>query len=234
MSNIVKRESAETYRSALVMDLSDIEAHAGRLVAEAQARASAIMEAAEKTGREIRERAQKEGREAGTAAGREEGLKQGREQGRKEAFEAARQEIAGATQTLAESLRQFAERKDGLFTQAESDLLKLSLVIARKIVAREVAADAHVTAANVKRCLEILSQRRNLVIRVAPAALSAVEEAMPEMTRKLGEMSSVKVVADESVAPGGCLVTGESGVIDATIENQFSEVERVLFGETNG
>jgi flagellar assembly protein FliH len=215
------------------MDLSDIEAQARRILSEAQAKAFAILEAAERAGRDVRERAQKEGREGGLAAGREEGLAAGRAQGRKEAFDGASKEIASATEGLVESLRQFAERKDGLFTQAESDLLKLSLVIARKVVAREVAADAHVTAANVKRCLEMLSQRKNLVIRVAPGTLAVVEEALPEMGRKLGDLSSVKVLADESVSPGGCLVTGESGMIDATMESQLEEVERVLFGEAN-
>lgn len=233
MSNVVKRDTAETYRSALVMDLSDIEAQAMRILSEARASASAVLAAADKAGRDMRQRAEKEGHEAGLASGREEGLKAGRAEGRAEAFAAAREETAKAVGDLLECLRQFSEKKDGLFTQAQSDLLKLSLLIARKIVAREVAADAHVTAANVKRCLEMLSHRKNLVVRVAPATLSVVQEALPEMGAKLGDLSSVKVVADEGISVGGCLVSGEAGMIDATIESQFEEIERVLFGEDN-
>jgi len=233
LSNVVKSEAAESYRSALILNLDDIEAQAERILSEAEAKAAAIMAAGEKAAVDIRARAQSEGRAAGLQAGNEEGIKAGRAEGHAKAYAESRDQITKAAQTLAGACAEFQTLKEELFKQAEADLLKLSVMIARKVTGREISADAHISAENVKRCLDMLSQRRNLVVRVAPAALSAVEEIMPELSKRLGDLSSVKVVADEAVSPGGCLVTGESGMIDATIESQFAEVERILFGESN-
>jgi flagellar assembly protein FliH len=229
----VKLTDASGYRSAVAFDLGDIEAQAAAVMSVAEAGAAAVISAAEKEAVAIRARAEAGGRESGLAAGREEGLKAGADRGREEAFAQAREEITAAVEGLTAACAELARLKDGLFTLAESDLLKLSILIAKKIVAREINADAHVTAENVKRCLDLLSQRRNLVVRVAPSAIETVEARLPELSKRLGDLSSVKVVADAAVSPGGCLVTGESGVIDATIESQFAEAERILFGEPN-
>jgi flagellar assembly protein FliH len=230
---VVKSRAAESYRSAIAFDLADVEAQAAGIIAKARSEAAGIIEGAKKSGETIRREAGEKGHTEGFNAGRTEGLTQGRSEAREEAFAQARDEIAAISSALAGACSEFSSHKDALFTQAQMDLLKLTILIARKIVAREIAADAHVTFENVKRCLDLLSQRKNLIVRVAPSAETLVKERLPELSKTLGELSSVKLVADESVRPGGCLVTAESGVLDATIESQFAEVERILFGDTN-
>ena len=233
MSNVVKAERAEAYSSALAFDLADIERQAAEVISAAQASAAGILASASKDADAMRSQAAAEGRAAGTKEGREAGLSAGREEGRKAGIAAAKGEIEAATRTLVEACEQLGRMKDGLFSLAESDLLKLAILIARKVVAKEVSADSHISAVNVKRCLEMLSQRKNLVVRVAPQAVALVQESLPDLARRMGDLASVKIAGDDSVAPGGCLVTGESGVLDATIESQFAEVERILFGEPN-
>jgi len=231
LSNVVKRELAEGYRRAVVLELGDIEAEAARIISEAEARAAAIIESANKAAAEMGARARSDGHAAGLAAGRDDGLKAGRAEGHRDAFAQARDEILKAAESLAGACTEFSILKENLFKQAESDLLKLSIMIARKITAKEISGDAHITAQNVKRCLDMLSQRKDLVVRVAPQAVAVVQEMLPELSKRLGDLSGVKVVADEEIAPGGCLVTGQSGMLDATIESQFAEVERILFGD---
>jgi flagellar assembly protein FliH len=233
LSNIVKYDSAESYRSAPFFDLADIEAQAAAIVSAAEASASAIIEEAAREGARIQAKATEDGRVAGLEAAREEGLRLGRAEGRQQAFDEARGEITVAAKCLVDACAELAAAKDGLFTQAEKDLLKLALFIASKIVAREVIADAHVTADNVKRCLDMLSERKNLAVRVAPSAVSVIEQQLPELAKRMGDLSSVKIIGDEKVSTGGCLITAQSGVIDATIEGQFQEVERILFGGQN-
>ena len=233
MSNVVKYDSADSYRSAPFFDLADVEAQAARIVSEGQASATAIIEDAGREGARIRAKAAEDGRAAGLEAAREEGLRLGRAEGAQRAFDETRGEIAAAAKCLIDACAELSAAKDGLFTQAEKDLLKLALFIASKIVAREVNTDAHVTADNVKRCLDMLSERKNLAVRVAPSAVAVVEQQLGELAKRMGDLSSVKIIGDEKVSAGGCLITSQSGVIDATIEGQFQEVERILFGGQN-
>jgi flagellar assembly protein FliH len=234
LSNVVKSRLAGDLRSAPLYDLGDLEAEGAAIIARARSQAALIVEAAAREGEEIRKRAAEEGRRRGVEEGRKEGLRIGSDEAREDAYAKARDEIAALTSALVKATEHFSQMKETLFLQAQKDLLALSVLIARKIVAREINADAHVTYDNLKRCLELLSSRRNLVIRVAPEAVETIHARLPELARRLGDLSSVKIEGDPSVAPGGCAVTGESGLLDATIEAQFAEVERVLFGEANG
>lgn len=234
MSNVVKSERAESYRSAAVFSLADIEAQAAEIVAAAGARRDAILAAASDEADEIKKRAADEGRQAGLKDGREQGRQDGLSEGRRDAFAAARDEIASLTQALVAACDELGRAKDTLFKQAQVDLLRLSLLVAGKIVAREIDADKHVTADNVARCLALLSERKNLLVRIPASSVELINEYLPELARRFGDLSSVKIVPDDTVSPGGCLLTSESGVIDATIESQFGEVERILFGDPNG
>ena len=151
MSNVVKAERAEAYSSALAFDLADIERQAAEVISAAQASAAGILASASKDADAMRSQAAAEGRAAGTKEGREAGLSAGREEGRKAGIAAAKGEIEAATRTLVEACEQLGRMKDGLFSLAESDLLKLAILIARKVVAKEVSADSHISAVNVKR-----------------------------------------------------------------------------------
>jgi flagellar assembly protein FliH len=233
LSNVVKSELAGGYRQAAAFSLSDIEARAAAIVAKARAEGARIVAEARAQSARIRTDAAEVGRSEGIKAGRGEGRELGLAEGREEAYAEAHDEIANLTRALVTGCEELGRAKDTLFTQAQVDLVKLSLYIAKRIVAREIDSDKHVTAGNVERCLSLLSERKNLVVRVAPSLVDAVNERLPEMVRRLGDLSSVKVAADESIKPGGCELASQSGVIDATIDSQLDEIERVLFGDPN-
>lgn len=233
MSNVIKAEHAGEYGDAPVFDLSDIEAQAGAIISAAEARAAQLLNEAEAGCRELADKAAEEGRARGVEEGRKEGLRLGADEAREDAYAKAHDEIAELTATLVKACENFSNAKDGLYQQAQQDLLDLSLLIARKIVAREIDGDAHVTADNLQRCLETLSNRKNLTVRVAPMVVRTVEERLEELSKRMSDLSAVRVMGDEEVSPGGCVISGESGMVDATIETQFAEVERILFGEEN-
>ncbi len=234
MSNVVKQQDGEGLSGGLVFDFADIENRADEVIRRAEANAVEILKAAEKTARERARQAAEEGRGEGKQAGFEEGRKEGFEAGRREAYE----EAAGELRTLAETLRaafvDFDERKERLHRQAQVDLLELSLLIARKVIAREIEADAHVTRDNLKRCLEVLSARKNVTVHVAPSVVETLEKALPELAKTFGDIESVKIEADGEVSPGGCLIVGKDGSLDATVEAQLREVEDIVFGKCDG
>ncbi len=233
MSNVVKSAEAADYGGALVFDFCDLENRASAIIAEAEAEAGRIIEAARAKGEKMAADAAAQARAEAREKGREEGIRAGREEGRREAFEKARGEIDKLAETLERALAEFSSLKDHLFVQAEKELLDLAMLIARKVVAREVEADRHVTVENLARCLDMLSGRGNLTVRVAPGVLENVKECLPELLKTTEDLSSVTVQGDPDVSPGGCVVNSQAGLLDAQIETQFGEIERVLFGNGN-
>lgn len=230
MSNVVKSSGGEDYQSAVVFNFADVEDSAAGIVSAAQTEAAEITAAARKAATEESAGAAEKGRAEGLEAGRREGLEAGRQEGRKEAFEAARAQIEKAAEALGGALAEFSAMKDELFVQAERDLLKLSMLVARKVVAREVEADDHVTAENLKRCLDVLSNRKNITVRVAPSVLETMQECLGELAKATGELSTTRLEGDPDISPGGCVITASQGSLDARIETQFEELERILFG----
>ena len=234
MSNVVKSVEAADYGGALVFDFCDLEGRAAVITAEAEAEAARIIKAARARGEEMAAEAAREARAEGREKGREEGLQAGREEGHREAFEKAQAETEKLAQTLGSALAEFSSLKDGLFVQAEKELLDLAMLIARKVVSREVEADRHVTTENLARCLEILSGHGNVTVRVAPDVLDNVKKCLPELLKTADNLSSVTIEGDPDVSPGGCVVNSKAGLLDAQIETQFGEIERILFGNGDG
>ncbi len=230
MSNIIKQEEVKGYDSPLVFDFADVESRAEGVLAAAETRAASITAEAGKAAERLREEAGREGYAEGYRKGVEEGHQAGMESGRAEGLEESRAELKALKEAFEGVLGDFSAMKDDLFIKAEEDLLRLSLLIAQKVIAREIEADKHVTVDNLKRCLGVLAGRSNVVIRVAPAVLETVESVLPDLVRACGGMSSVRLEGDGEVSPGGCLITAGQGSLDATVETQLAEVETILFG----
>jgi flagellar assembly protein FliH len=179
--------------------LQTARAEAERLVAEAQTRAAEIERGA-------RER------------GRAEALAQAQAQAQFElnrAVEDLRVRLAG-------TLEELAVLRSKLTARAEQDLVRLALEIAKKVVQREVKVDHEVALTLARVALGRLHSRAGAVVRLHPDDYAYVAAHRERLS---GE-SSVEIVEDRSVGPGGCVVQSEMGEIDARIEQQFAEIEQ--------
>ena len=58
--------------------------------------------------------------------------------------------------------------------------------------------------------------------------VNIAKEGMPEVMSSAGLDTKIVVLPDESVTEGGCIVTTNNGVIDATIESQLAIVKEAL------
>jgi flagellar biosynthesis/type III secretory pathway protein FliH len=55
-----------------------------------------------------------------------------------------------------------------------------------------------------------------------------LKQEVPEIAVSLGLEVKLYVVADETIMPGGCVLTTSNGVIDASIESQLTIISEVL------
>jgi flagellar assembly protein FliH len=79
-----------------------------------------------------------------------------------------------------------------------------------------------------KKALGNITERENLVVRVAPADYAAVAEKA-EFWAPLGErLKGITIEPDERIGKGGCIIESPGGIIDATPEVQMSELEAIV------
>lgn len=144
----------------------------------------------------------------------QDGLRRGRE-------EAAAQ-VQQTVDRLTETLRELALMKRKIRNEAEQELVKLSLAIARRIVYRELAADPESIHGIVHAALQKLQNREIIRVRVYPAGATAVRVAF----EGLPNAAAVEIVADAALATGGILFETALGDLDASVETQLQEIQR--------
>lgn len=152
---------------------------------------------------------------------REAAAKEGYEEG----INAAKQDI----DNLRESMEDFFNAKQDVYDEIAPDILEISLDIAKKIIKKEMKESPEILLDNIKDILKGLSKEESkIVLKVNPAQAAMLKQEMPEAVSMAGLEAKVIIVPDENTMEGGCMVTTDNGVIDATIETQLAIISEAL------
>lgn len=146
--------------------------------------------------------------------GVEDGLRRGREE--------AAAEVKKSFDQVAHTLEELSKIKRKLRHDAEHELVKLSLAVARRILYRELSTDPASIEGIVHASLQKLQQREASKVRVWPAAVPAIRAAL----ERIGSRSGIEIVADPGLPTGGILFETSLGELDASIDTQLQEIQR--------
>lgn len=212
----------------VVLDKAREEAR--KIVAEAEARAKGLGEASARDAA----RGENDARKAGFARGREEGLAQGLAEGREKGNAEATKKVTDAASTVVNTLvalvNDLEARRTALLEECRREVLRLAMRVAERVVRREVAIDSSILERTVARAVELTAQKSDIDIHVNPADLDAVHKFLPELARKFAGLHVGRVMADEVVSRGGCILRSNEGTVDADIATQMEELEKLLLG----
>ena len=162
------------------------------------------------------------------AKGKKEGTDQGKTEGVAATTAKYEKRIDELQTHLSEVLHSFEAAKRSAVFNAEHLLLQLSLAMVNKIIGREVAADPSIILNAIKRALSYIGHREKMVIRVAPGDLETVSQRK-DFWIPVGErLEDITIEADERLHRGGCIIESNSGLVDARLGVQFSELAGIL------
>ena len=104
---------------------------------------------------------------------------------------------------------------------AESDLLKLAIAIARRVIHRELTLDPGSIEGLIRVALEKLESRELCRVRVHP-------DQEPVIRTLLARFSAapVELIPDPTLQCGDVLFETAHGTLDGSIEAQLQEIER--------
>jgi type III secretion protein L len=80
----------------------------------------------------------------------------------------------------------------------------------------------------VASALRLVRDEKRILLRVAADEATAVEARLGEITKRYPGMVRVDVAADPTLAPGGCVLETEVGVVDASLERQLAIIEETF------
>jgi flagellar assembly protein FliH len=214
-----------------LFNLKDIESEAKAILDDARQQAQHILDEAREQAQQDRQQA----RTQGHAQGHAQGLENGRQQGHQQALDEARADFQKRTaQFLAANnavCESFDAAKARLLALAEQQTLALALAVARKVLRRAAVLSHEVAAENVKAALDLLARKTNVVIHVHPDDLEHLEH-MDQAGKAWRQYGHVSFVADETITPGGCVLTTDQGRIDGQLDSQIDRIAaELLLGE---
>lgn len=126
---------------------------------------------------------------------------------------------------LNEQILSLDNEKKRLRHEMNQLILPLALKAAKKIVAGELKSHPETIVNIVLQALAPVMQNHRITIYVNKADKELLESEKPLLKEKLDQIESLIIKDRDDISPGGCMIETESGIINATIENQWRGIE---------
>lgn len=144
--------------------------------------------------------------------------------GRKQGEQQARAEIAPVIERMNASVAELTGLRHELRCGAEKDVVQLALLIAKRVLHRELNVDPNALTALARVVFERMARAESYQVTVNPAFLAAVQSAMPAGRGT----SRIQIQPDPACAPGTLIIHSDEGLIDASVDAQLEEIARGL------
>lgn len=133
-------------------------------------------------------------------------------------------ELDGFRAQIAASLRAAEAARRELLEQSDTELVKLSVAIAEKILNRQIQIDGDALQGLVQTALARLAGKTIQVLRIHPADRAIVEkELLP-----LGPKRAIRIEDDSGLARGALIFDTDFGSLDCSVSTQLCEIETGL------
>jgi len=140
--------------------------------------------------------------------------------------EAAKKEgFQEGLEQLNEGILGLDQEKKRLRHEMNKLILPLALKAAKKIVAKELETKPETIVDIVLQALAPVLQNHHITIWVHKADKEILEKEKNLLREKLEQVESLSIKERDDIAPGGCVIETESGIINASIENQWRAIE---------
>ena len=223
--------AATPERSAGVPRIAEPAPDLGALLAGARAEADRIVERARRNADEMGDDARAQA-EALREAAWQEGRHAGEQAARAEVSEELRGEWIAYRDGLREDFQslidEIVEGRTQLWERQEGEMLGLVMAIARQVIKTEVQQNPDVVMAIVRNALRRVVDKENVRIRVSLPDSARLRGAKDDIMSIVDGLRHLEILDDRRVGEGGCVIETNAGTIDAKIETQLAEVERLL------
>ncbi len=178
-----------------------------------------------------------EAEETARAAGYKAGFEAGKRDGHETAYEESRRKFesqhAGIVAQMQRAIAEIDEMKEGLRVAAERDLLDFALMLATKMTCSVGRLFRESAIENARRALRLVGTKTDVTIRVNPDDFTSMETYARDVLRQVDASPAVRILSDDSISAGGCIVETGSSCVDATLETQIDELTGLLLGQND-
>lgn len=107
-------------------------------------------------------------------------------------------------------------------------VLPIALKAAKRIVAKELETFPETIVDIVMQAIAPIAEGHKITIFINKADKEYLDKHKPKLEEKLSQVDIIAIQEKADVTPGGCIIQTESGMINATLENQWKALERAF------
>lgn len=148
--------------------------------------------------------------------------------GLKEGKDLAERGLINVFRALRSSSETIHNLRDKILRDSEDELIKLVMLVARKVIIREISQDRSIVAGVVQNALSGLSAREEVTVHLNPDDYLLITSGRDELLHKELLNERLQLKPDPSVATGFCLVDTAMGTVDASLDGQLDQIYRSL------
>ena len=198
------------------------------ILEEAREKAAQIIAHAEEKSREIYERAKEQGYEQGYEKGYEEGERRGFDEGHDRGRQQGLATVDRMMEEAVEIRRRALETKERMVREAEEEVVRVVIEIARKVLGEQVKTDREAVLGLVRKAMEKCTYTNSVTLKVSPDDYDVVVSSKKRLLAEVEGITQLDIEAEETMPKGSCLLETNAGFIDAGIEAQMTRIEHVF------
>jgi flagellar assembly protein FliH len=123
---------------------------------------------------------------------------------------------------VAQSIQEMFAMRHMMRRQMEEDLVRLAIVVARRILHRELTVDPEALLGVVKAAVEKIESRELNRIRMSAADAPVLQQILSRASLP----ERVQLVPDSGLERGSVILETTRGILDSSITTQLEEIER--------
>jgi flagellar assembly protein FliH len=132
------------------------------------------------------------------------------------------------TPALRAAVQQISEAKQDWLRHWEQSAVGLAVAIAERLVRGELARRPEIALDWIRQSLELAAGSGDVAIHLNPGDAQTIERQVEHLTAEFCPLAAARIVADETISPGGCRIVTEFGSIDGQLEAQLERIKQEL------
>ena len=128
----------------------------------------------------------------------------------------------------AEHLANLEKEAEKIKKEMQTIIIPVALKAAKKIVAKELELSPETIVSIVESKLKAVSQHKKVSIFVNKNELEIIEKNKPRLKELFENLETFSIRERNDVAPGGCIIETEIGIINAQMEHSWEGIGRIF------
>lgn len=156
---------------------------------------------------------------------------EGFEAGRVEGFESITNELQDKIVTVNNFAKSNFEIKNNIIKSAHLDIIQLIIEISQKVCSKALELDDNLLKTLTEEAIHALKNKEDITITVNPEMAQKIYSVSDELKEKIPQLSSIKIIEDNSVSPDGTIVESPLSRVDCRVKSQINEIADKLMAK---